>query len=43
MTFYKDIMSYFDKYIQSCLWFKSEYIVVPFKNMDAQKFYNGQF
>ena len=25
------------------LWLKSEYIVVPLKNLDAQKFYNCQF
>ena len=37
MTFYKDIMPYFDK------WLKSENIVVPPKNLDAQKFNNGQF
>ena len=31
-------MPYFDKY--TCLWLKSEYIVVPLKHLDAQKIYN---
>ena len=34
-------MPYFDEFIR--LWLKSDYIVVPFKNLDGQKFYNCQF
>ena len=37
MKLYKDNMPYF----HTCLWLKSEYIVVPLKDLDAQKFYNG--
>ena len=42
MTLHKDIMPYFDK-IYTYFWLKSEYIVVPLKNMEAQKFYSSQF
>ena len=29
--------------IYTCLWLKHEYIVIPLKNLDAQRFYNCQF
>ena len=43
MTLINDIMPYFDEFIHVCLWLKYEYIVIPLKNLDAQKFYNCQF
>ena len=30
-------------WINTCLWLKYEYIVIPLKNLDTQKFYNCQF
>ena len=39
---YKHFMPYFDKFY-TCLWLKSEYIVVPLENRDTPKFYNLQF
>ena len=42
MILYKDIMPYFDKFIH-VYGLKSEYIVGPLKNLDAQKFNNCQF
>ena len=41
-TVYKDIMPYFDTFY-TCIWLKSEYIVVPLKNVDFQELYNCQF
>ena len=42
MTLFNDIMPYFDEFIH-VYGFKYEYIVIPLKNLDAQKFYNRQF
>ena len=39
MTLYEDIMPFFDKFVR--LWLKSEYIVVPLKDLDAPKFYKS--
>ena len=41
MTLCKDIMPYFDIY--TCSWLKYEYIEVPLKNLDAQKFTIAKF
>ena len=41
MTLHKDIMPYFDKYKHVYSW-NQVYTVVPLKDLDTQKFYNGQ-
>ena len=43
MTLFNDIMPYFAEFMYTCLLLKYEYIVIPLKNLDAQKFYNCQF
>ena len=42
MALYKDIMPYFDIYINMFM-VEIKYIVVPLKDLDTPKFYNGQF
>ena len=43
MTLFNDIMPYFDESIHVYGFNIHEYIVIPLKNLDAQKFYNCQF
>ena len=43
MTFFNDVMTYFDEFIHVYGWNMSIYIVIPPKSLDAQKFYNCQF